>query len=145
MPRSDTKANCRRAAALLARPFVFRRQSMYVRLLVGPQSHSRQSERKIFLPPCKQRLIKGRNPPPCAAYFAAPRDQDIDRAPNPVIRQQLGCSKARFQLEVVGNDQLYGLESVAGGGFHVDPKDLADRAGRPADPQKNARRLNVSM
>jgi hypothetical protein len=54
--------------------------------------------------------------------FTAPRDQNVDRAPDPVIRQQLGRSKARFRLEVVGNDHLSGLESVAGGGFHVDPK-----------------------
>ena len=46
--------------------------------------------------------------------FAASCNQDVDCAPDPVIRQELGRSKSRFLLEVVGNDHLSGLESVAG-------------------------------
>ena len=66
--------------------------------------------------------------------FAAARDQDVDCAPDPVIRQELRRSKPRFLLEVVGNDHLSGLESVAGRGFQVDAKrHLADHARCPAD------------
>ena len=66
--------------------------------------------------------------------FAAPRDQNVDCAPDPVIRQELWRSKPRFLLEVVGNDHLSGLESVAGRRFQVDAKrHLADRARCPAD------------
>jgi hypothetical protein len=52
--------------------------------------------------------------------FAAARNQDVDCAPDPMIGQELWCSKPRFLLEVIGNDALSGLESVAGGGFQVD-------------------------
>ena len=52
--------------------------------------------------------------------FAAARNQDVDCAPDPVIRQELRGSKSRFLLEMVGNDHLSGLESVAGRGFQVD-------------------------
>jgi hypothetical protein len=54
--------------------------------------------------------------------FAAPRDQDVDRALDSVIRQQLGRPKARFLLEVIGNDDLAGMECLACGGFHIDPQ-----------------------
>ena len=54
--------------------------------------------------------------------FAASCDQDVDGPLDPGIRQQLRRSKARFLLEVIGNYDLAGMERVAGGGFHVDPK-----------------------
>src|SRR6185437_11991342 len=66
--------------------------------------------------------------------FAATCDQDVDGAPDPVIRQQLWRSKPRFLLEVVGNDHLSGLESVAGRRFQVDAKrHLANHARCPPD------------
>ncbi len=66
--------------------------------------------------------------------FAASCDQDVDRPPDPVIRQQLGRSKPRFLLEMIGNHHLSGMERVAGRGFQVDAeRHLADRAWRPAD------------
>ena len=54
--------------------------------------------------------------------FAAPRDQDVDRPLDPVVRQQLGRPKARFLLEVIGNHDLAGMERIAGGRFHIDPE-----------------------
>src|SRR4051812_2382574 len=66
--------------------------------------------------------------------FAAPRDQDIDRALDAVIGEQLRRSKARFLLKVVGDDDLPGMERITGGRFHVDPKRYAaDRSLLPPD------------
>ena len=66
--------------------------------------------------------------------FAAAGDQDVDGAPDAMIREELGRSKSRFLLEVVGNDHLSGLESVAGRGLQVDAKrNLADRPWSPSD------------
>jgi len=66
--------------------------------------------------------------------FSAPRDQNVDGAPDPMIRQELGRSKPRFLLKVVGDDHLSGLESVASGRFHVDTqRHLTDGPWLPAD------------
>ena len=66
--------------------------------------------------------------------FAAARDQDVDRAPDPVIRQELRRPKPGFLLEVVGNHHLPGLERVTGRGFQVDAKrHLADYVRFPSD------------
>jgi hypothetical protein len=57
--------------------------------------------------------------------FATPRDQNVYRAPDPVIRQELWRSKSRFLLKVIGSDHLR---------FHVDSKRyLANRPRGPAD------------
>ena len=54
--------------------------------------------------------------------FAAARDQNVDRAPDPMIRQELRRPKPGFLLEMVGDHHLPGLERVAGRGFQVDAK-----------------------
>ena len=66
--------------------------------------------------------------------FAAARNQDVDCAPDPMIRQELRRSKPGFLLEVIGNHHLPGLECVAGGGFQVHAKrHLADHIRFPPD------------
>src|SRR6476659_8634644 len=47
--------------------------------------------------------------------FAAPRDQNVDGALDAVLRQQFRRAKAGFFLKVVGNDDLAGMERIAGG------------------------------
>lgn len=77
--------------------------------------------------------------------FATPRDQNVDRAPDPVIRQELWRSKSSFLLKVVGNDRSSSLESVAGGRFQVDPKrHLTNRPWGPADARAHQQPLIVS-
>src|SRR6185437_7650266 len=66
--------------------------------------------------------------------FAASRDQDVDCAPDPVIRQELRRSKPRFFLKMVGDDHLSGLESVARRRFQVETQRRpTDGARFPAD------------
>ena len=64
--------------------------------------------------------------------FAAPRDQDVDGAFDAVFRQQFRRSKAGFFLKVVGNDDLAGMERIAGGELQIDAQGyLADRLRPP--------------
>jgi len=66
--------------------------------------------------------------------FAAPRDENVDGALDAVLRQQFGRSKAGFFLKVVGNDDLAGMERIAGGRLQIDAQGhLADRLRRPSD------------
>ena len=55
--------------------------------------------------------------------FAAPRNENVDGALDAVLRQQLRRSKAGFFLKVVGNDDLAGMERIAGGRLKSTPKD----------------------
>jgi hypothetical protein len=52
--------------------------------------------------------------------FAAARDQDIDGALDSVLGEQFWRSKAGFFLKVVGNDDLAGMERIAGRGLQID-------------------------
>ena len=66
--------------------------------------------------------------------FAAPRDENVDGALDAVLRQQFRRSKAGFFLKVVGNDDLAGMERIAGGRLQIDAQGyLADRLRRPSD------------
>jgi hypothetical protein len=66
--------------------------------------------------------------------FASARDQNVDRAPDPMIRQELRRPKPCFLLEMVGDHDLPGLERVAGGRFQIDAKrHLADNLRFPSD------------
>jgi hypothetical protein len=66
--------------------------------------------------------------------FAAPRDQDVDGAFDAVLRQQLRRSKVGFFLKVVGDDDLAGVERIAGGRLQIDAQGyLADRLRLPSD------------
>ena len=55
--------------------------------------------------------------------FAAPRDENVDGALDAVLREQFRRSKAGFFLKVVGNDDLAGMEGIAGRNSRSTPRD----------------------
>jgi hypothetical protein len=68
------------------------------------------------------------------AAFAAPRNEHVDRAPDPVLRQQLRRSEPCFLLKVVGNHYLPGVKRITSRRFHIgSERDMIDGASRPSN------------
>ena len=66
--------------------------------------------------------------------FAAPRDENIDRAPDPVVRQKLRCPEACLLFEMVGNHYLPGVKRITGRRFQIgSQRNMIDASGVPAD------------
>ena len=64
--------------------------------------------------------------------FAAPRNENIDRAPDPVVRQKLRRPEACLLLKVVGNHYLPGVKRITSRRFHIGSRERHDRWCRPA-------------
>ena len=65
--------------------------------------------------------------------FAAPCNENVDRAPDPVVRQKLRRPEACLLLKVVGNHYLPGVKRIAGRRPHIgSERDLIDGPGRPS-------------
>src|SRR6185437_853515 len=76
--------------------------------------------------------------------FTASRDKDIDRASDPVIRQELRRSKPRLLLKVVRDHHLPGLKSVARRRFEVETqRHPTDGTRSPADARADQQTLIV--
>jgi hypothetical protein len=69
-------------------------------------------------------------------------DDDVDRALDAMLAQQLGDPEALLPVQVVGDHRLAGLQGIARGRGQVgaDPR-LADHALAPADSGANQKRL----
>ena len=66
--------------------------------------------------------------------FAAPCNEDIDRAPDPVVRQKLRRPEACLLLQVVGNHYLPGVKRITSRRFQIgSQRNMIDASGVPAD------------
>jgi hypothetical protein len=70
--------------------------------------------------------------------FAAPRNEHIDRAPDPVVRQKLRRPEACLLLKVVGNHYLPGVKRITGRRFHIgSQRNMIDSPDVPADARSD--------